>query len=156
MGTRAARDGAFGCPPVALASPTLSRSLLDAGVFIAAARDDRHVAALLKAIAGKSMVYVASHTVAEFYREGAATAKQGLLARQWRVEYVPITQADGQLAGTLLGRAGGNNTMDALLVAIASRGRFNDVFTSDPDDLERLRSHLKSTEWRAFAIVDIR
>jgi hypothetical protein len=125
-------------------------------VFIAAARDDRRVAALLKAIAGKSILFVASHTVAEFYREGAATAKQGLLARQWRVEYVPITMADGQLAGTLLSRNGGNNSMDALLIAIASRGRFDYVFTSDPDDLERLRGNLKPTEWHEFAIVDIR
>jgi predicted nucleic acid-binding protein len=114
------------------------------------------MAALLKTIAGKSILYVASHTVAEFYREGATSAKQGLLARQWRVEYVPITVADGQLAGTLLGRSGGNNTMDALLVALASRGRFNYVFTSDPDDLERFRANLKPPEWSEFAIVDVR
>jgi hypothetical protein len=114
------------------------------------------VAALLKAIAGNSILFVASHTVAEYYREGSTSAKQGLLARQWRVEYVPITLADGQLAGALLGRAGGKNSMDALLVAIASRGHFNYVLTSDPDDIERLRANLKPPEWREFAIVDIR
>ncbi len=46
--------------------------------------------------------------------------------------------------------------MDALLVAIASRGHFNYVLTSDPDDIERLRANLKPPEWREFAIVDIR
>jgi len=144
------------CPPIALTRPTLTRSLLDAGVFIAAARDDRRVAALLKVVTGKSILFVAAQTVAEFYREGGASAKQGLLARQWRVEYVPITVTDGKLAGTLLGRTGGNNSMDALLVATASRGRFNYVITSDPDDLERLRASLKPPEWREFGIVDIR
>ncbi len=90
MGARATSLRTQGRPPITSTIHSLTRSLLDAGVFIAAARDDKRIAVLLKEIAGKSILFVASHTVAEFYREGGASAKNGLLARQWRVEYVPV------------------------------------------------------------------
>ena len=83
-------------------------------------------------------------------------AKQGLLARQWRLEQLPLEPEDGRLAGALLGRTHRSNSMDALTVAVASRHRFNQVLTSDPVDLTLLRDSLRAPEWRDIAIVDIR
>ena len=113
------------------------------------------MAALLKALAGTTVLCVAAHTIAEFYRGTSRSAKQNLLARQWHIETVDISAGAGQLAGTLLGRTGGNNSMDALLVAVAARGEFVRILTSDPDDLERLRASLDANEWGDFAIVNI-
>lgn len=126
---------------------------MDAGVFIAAAHGSRTVMALMKSAAGKSIFYVAAHTLAEFYRDGTTTAREAQLLNQWRPEILPIGAAEARLAGELLGRTGGNNSMDAIVVATAALHGMDEIFTTDPGDLERLRDSLPPAR-RRIAVVD--
>ena len=50
----------------------------------------------------------------------------------------PLKEATVRLAGRLLARAGGNQTVDAIVAAEAIERAPTILFTSDPDDLERL------------------
>jgi predicted nucleic acid-binding protein len=53
------------------------------------------------------------------------------------VDVFPADERIGRLAGALLGRAGGRNTVDALVAAEAVAARA-DVLTGDADDLRKL------------------
>ncbi len=126
---------------------------MDAGVFIAAAHGSRTVMALMKSAAGTSIFFVAAHTLTEFHRGGSGTAREALLLKQWRPEILTIDAAEARLAGELLGRTGGNNSMDAIVVAAAALHGIDEIFTTDPDDIERLRNALGSGRAR-IAVVD--
>jgi len=134
----------------------LSRTLLDSGVFISAARGDRSVAALMKASLGSSIAIVGAHCLAEFYRGGGRSAREAQLLNRWRVEMVPVVSEDGKLAGALLAATRRSNSMDALVVAVASRSRVGRIFTSDPGDIGLLREALPMGTHRDFVVVDVR
>lgn len=63
-----------------------------------------------------------------------------------RVDLVaPIDEAVARLAGQLLARAGGNATVDALIVAVAILGREDTIIlTGDVIDLTRLADGYRS------------
>lgn len=94
--------------------------------------------ALMKSAAGTSTFFIAAHTFAKFYRGGRKSAREAQLVKQWRPEIVPIHVAEARLAGELLGRSGGSNSMDAILVATAALHGISEIFTTDPDDVGKL------------------
>jgi hypothetical protein len=107
--------------------------ILDAGAFIAAARGDRDVMALVKAerLAGRPP---RSHggVVAQVWRGG--TGRQVLLARLLAgVDISPLDDQLGRAAGGLLGMTGTSDAIDAAVVAMSRDGDL--VLTSDPHDL---------------------
>ncbi len=84
-------------------------------------------------------------------REDTIVVSQVVLAEWWRgrsdwrekilamLVVEPLTDARAKLAGEAVARVAGAKTMDAVVMAsAASRG--DTVFTSDQDDLERLRA----------------
>ncbi|MEO7039071.1 MAG: PIN domain-containing protein [Candidatus Elarobacter sp.] len=133
---------------------SVARVLLDAGVFILVARSNRMTLALMKLAAGRSVLHVAAHTFAEFYRGGQQSAREAQLVKQWRPEIISIAAAEGKLAGELLARSNGDNSMDALVVAAAALHGIGEIYTSDPTDLRALRSVLPSGA-RQIDIVDV-
>lgn len=107
--------------------------------------------ALMKSAAGTSVFFVAAHTLAEFYRGGTSTAREAQLVHRWRPEVIPVGAAEGRLAGELLGRTSGTNSMDAIVVATAAMHRIDEIFTTDPTDIARLRDALDtSAPWIAI------
>ena len=84
-------------------------------------------------------------------REDTIVVSQVVLAEWWRgrsdwrekilamLVVEPLTDARAKLAGEAVARVAGATTIDAVVMAsAASRG--DTVFTSDQDDLERLRA----------------
>jgi predicted nucleic acid-binding protein len=108
----------------------------------------------MKAAAGTSILYVAAHTIAEFYRGGTRTAREAQLLNQWRPEILPIGIAEGKVAGELLAATGGDNSMDALVVACAALHGIDEIYTTDPDDLGQLCAELP--RGRKIVVVDAR
>jgi hypothetical protein len=108
----------------------------DAGALIAAERSNPLVWAVhLDAIAAGERPVVPSVVIWQVWRDGA---RQALLARL--LSGCKIELIDGRLAraaGELLGRAGGNDGVDAVVVLSAAR-RGGIVYTSDPGDLRKL------------------
>jgi predicted nucleic acid-binding protein len=82
------------------------------------------------------MLAMAASTIGEFWRSdrGTCEALLGLVK--------PIAVAvDGPLAkraGSLLKETRGNNVLDALVVALVERIDARQLYTSDPQDMERL------------------
>jgi predicted nucleic acid-binding protein len=109
----------------------------------------------MKIAAASSIFTVAAHTVAEFYRGGTLSAAEAQLMNRWRVQFLDVSAADGKLAGELLARTSGDNSMDALLVAVAARYQARTIFTGDAADLIALRDALPRAHNGQLAIVDI-
>ncbi len=104
------------------------------------------------------MLYVAGHTYAQFYRGGRQSSNEMRLVKQWRPELIAIGDQEGKLAGLLLARTGGANTMDALVVAAAARHAITEILppirTISSDSVEssrraRFPSYRSSTAQRA-------
>ena len=64
-----------------------------------------------------------------------------------------MTADEGILAGQLLGQSGGNNAMDAIVVATAALHGITEIYTTDADDLIALRGQLPDGTHH-IAIVD--
>jgi hypothetical protein len=110
--------------------------VLDAGAFMAVERGDRDVVALVKheRLAGRPPV-TCGGVVAQVWRGGHG--RQALVARLLAgVFVVPIDDRLGRRAGTLLGRSGQSDAIDATVVCLAVDG--DDILTSDPGDLRGL------------------
>lgn len=110
--------------------------ILDAGAFIAVEKGNRDVLALIKR---------------ERTRQRAPITQGGVVAQVWRggrgrqvplslllqgTEVRPLDGNLGKIAGSLLGKAGGSDVIDAALVCMAEDG--DDILTADPDDLLNL------------------
>jgi predicted nucleic acid-binding protein len=132
----------------------LRKILLDAGVFLLYERGRQNVVAALEDVRGKDLLVIAAHTFAEFYRGNQRSAKTSNLARILQLDVLAITRETGMLAGEMLGRVGGKDSMDALVVAAAVLNGIDEIFTGDPDDLTRLSAGLGSNH-QSPAIVDI-
>jgi predicted nucleic acid-binding protein len=112
--------------------------LLDAEGLSKAAKDDVLAGAWLKkALQEQARVVVCAVTLAEVLRGGPRDASVHRVLG--KVNVVPVNEALGRAAGELLGRAGGSDTVDALVAATAS-GLPGEVLvlTSDQADLGRL------------------
>ena len=109
---------------------------LDAGALIAAERGDRRFWALWKEAERRDVdITVPAPVVAQVYR-GARSAVISRVLSACVVE--PLDEARARRAGRLCGASGTSDIADAAVVAGAASRR-DDVVTSDPDDLERLR-----------------
>ncbi|HEX4340305.1 MAG TPA: PIN domain-containing protein [Polyangiaceae bacterium] len=103
----------------------------DTGALIGLERRSERMKAVIARIADRQLpVTVPSVVVAEWYREQRDARR--ILALAKSVE--PTTEALAQLAGVALKLTGGNNTIDAIVMASAAQ-RGDVVYTSDMDDL---------------------
>ncbi|MGH8902907.1 MAG: hypothetical protein ACRDYA_14880 [Egibacteraceae bacterium] len=125
----------------------MSALVLDAGVFVAAERDDRCVIARLR-VAQQHGVELRSNAVviAQVWRD--PRGRQVALARLLQaVDVRSVDQQMGREAGALLGRTGAGDPIDATLVLVARTG--DRILTSDPDDIRRL----VATAGKAVAVI---
>jgi hypothetical protein len=109
--------------------------ILDAGVFLAAERDDRALIARLR-VAQRHGMELRSNVIvaAQVWRD-----PQGRLTRLLRsVDARPVDDEAGRAAGVLIGQAGTQDPIDATLVLVAHPG--DRILTSDPQDIQRLVS----------------
>lgn len=110
-------------------------AILDAGFFLALAKNAAPNGFLVRARESKSFAVPAS-TLAEFWRthRGPAEARFGWL----RPRVVDVDRALARRAGELLAATRGSNAMDAIVVALAERLRAAEIYTSDHADIEKL------------------
>lgn len=121
-------------------SPPTQRLTLDAGAVIALARnDDRARAFVRRAIELDAEVRVPLVVLAETLR---GTQRDAAVRRVLNAVFdsPPIGEAIGRRAGALLGRTGGSNTVDAIVVAEVIEAGGGDILTGDIDDLTMLAS----------------
>ena len=71
----------------------------------------------------------------------------------WRPEVLLVGEPEGRRAGELLGIVGGNDSMDALLVAVADLHTISEIFTTDPNDVERF-CNARGARSRRIAVVN--
>lgn len=119
-------------------TPGTGTVVLDSeGLSKAAARDERTAAFIKQALAEQGRVVVPTVTLAEVLRGGQRDAAVHQVLNQYEVQ--DITAALGRVAGEILGQAGSDKTVDAVVaaVAVARPGRVL-VLTSDVDDLSAL------------------
>lgn len=112
----------------------MSGVTFDTGALIGLERRTERMKAVLAHIAYRQLpVTIPAVVIAEWYR-GQRDSKR-ILALAKHVE--PTTQSLAELAGKALRATGGNNTIDAIVMASAAR-RGDVVYTSDIDDLRLL------------------
>lgn len=110
--------------------------VLDAGVFVAIERADSKITALIKRerLAGR-LPRTHGGVIGQVWRGGSG--RQAPLARALAVvEVVPLDCELGKRAGSLLGKTGTRDVIDAAVVLLALRD--DRILTSDPDDLRPL------------------
>src|SRR5262245_4211662 len=112
------------------------RLILDSGAVIAWSRGDVRARALLaRALELAVDVRIPVSVLAETLRGGSRDAPIHRVRNA--VDVYPIDEQAARLAGQLLGRTGGTNTVDALVAAEAVLATA-DVLTGDVDDLRAL------------------
>jgi predicted nucleic acid-binding protein len=118
------------------------RVVLDSGAVIAlAAGKPRARARLEEALERRAAVVLPAVVLAETTRGGPRDALVNRLVKQVE-EITPATEATARLAGNLLGSAGRNDTVDALVVAEAALWRNTVILTTDARDLSALAADL--------------
>lgn len=119
--------------------PPAFRLTLDSGAVIALCRrDDRARATLAAAWEVGADVSIPAVVVAETTR-GSGPRDAPVNRVIGAVGEVGVTdEATGRVAGALLGAAGSDGTIDALVVADAIERGGGVILTGDPDDLGRL------------------
>ena len=111
---------------------------LDAGGLIGIERGDRVVVTLIAdANAAGAGITVPAAVLAQVWR-GPRNARLAAFIKGVTIE--PLDEALAREAGALCGRSGTADAIDAIVVASAAR-RNDDIFTSDPHDLARLRDY---------------
>lgn len=114
------------------------RLILDAGAVIALSRADvRARATLAAAVEARAEISIPAVVVAETIR-GAATDAPVNRVLKAVGEVDVVDEPIGRTAGRLLGEAGSNATVDAVVVATAVEAGTAVVLTGDPDDLRAL------------------
>ncbi|MGH9065719.1 MAG: PIN domain-containing protein [Acidimicrobiales bacterium] len=118
---------------------------LDAGALIALDRNDRGAwTALRTARADGVEPVVPAPVLVEVWRG----AEQARLAQALRGCFIEsLDEALARAAGVLCGRAGTHDTVDAAVIASASR-RGGTVITGDPVDLRTLAAHANDASLR--------
>ncbi len=114
------------------------RLILDAGAVIALSRADvRARAALAAALEAGADISIPAVVVAETVRGVAADAPVNRIVKA--VGEVSVADERlGRTAGRLLGEAGSDSTIDALVVASAVEAGGAVILTGDPEDLRAL------------------
>jgi len=84
-------------------------------------------------------IVVPTVVIAEWWRRGAREKERTAILRAVRVE--ALGEDVARLAGIAVGLVPGAGTIDAIVMASASL-RGDTVYTSDPDDLARLRDRV--------------
>jgi hypothetical protein len=114
----------------------VSALILDSGALVAVDRDDRAMAARLRAAQQHGLELRSNAMViAQVWRD--RHGRQANLARLLRaVDVRTVTQQDGRDAGALQAAAGMADPIDATVVLLAAPG--DRILTSDPGDLSRL------------------
>lgn len=123
----------------------MARLILDSGAVIALAAGNVQARRFLTdAIRQDKQLVLPAVVIAETTMGGARDASINRVINQVDL-IVPIDEAVARLAGRLLARAGGNATVDALIVAVAILGREETVIlTGDVIDLTRLANGRRS------------
>ncbi len=110
---------------------------LDTGALIAAERGDRRFWAYWKeALRREVDVTIPAPVLAQAWR-GKREARLAMVVAGCCVDHLDATMA--KRTGTLCGRTGTSDVVDAFVVVSAGERR-DDILTSDPDDLRRLAS----------------
>jgi hypothetical protein len=114
----------------------VSALILDSGALVAVDRDDRAMAARLRAAQQHGLELRSNAMViAQVWRD--RHGRQANLARLLRaLDVRTVTQQDGRDAGVLQAAAGTADPIDATVVLLAAPG--DRILTSDPGDLSRL------------------
>ena len=113
---------------------------LDTGALIALERRRQRMSDIVAhALARDEDIVVPQVVLAEWWR-GRSDWREKILAM---LVIEPLTNELAKLAGEAMAEVSGASVVDALVMgSAASRG--DDVFTSDPEDLERLRAFFPS------------
>ena len=107
------------------------------GLSKAAGFDERTAAFVKTALLEQARVVVPAVVLAEVLRGGSRDASVHHVLKNFEVAVV--TGDVGRSAGELLGEVGGNNTIDAIVAAVARSASGPVILlTSDVDDLVRL------------------
>jgi predicted nucleic acid-binding protein len=110
--------------------------ILDSGAIIGWARGKARPRAILRRALELGVdVRIPVPVLAETLRGGPRDAPIHRVRNA--VDILPTTESAARLAGSLLGRTGGNKTVDALVAAAAVESD-GDVLTSDRQDLKKL------------------
>ena len=110
--------------------------ILDSGALIGWARGKARPRALLRRALELGVdVRIPVPVLAETLRGGPRDAPIHRVRNA--VDVLPTTESTARLAGSLLGRTRGNNTVDALVAASAIESGA-DVLTNDQEDLRKL------------------
>jgi hypothetical protein len=113
----------------------------DAGVFVAAERNDREVWADHRA---RLEVGLVPRTTAPVVAQVSRSPRQAQLHRMLRgCDIAPLASDDAHEVGSLLGSASTSDVVDAHLVIIAAR-RSATILSSDVDDLRHLAAELSA------------
>ena len=120
--------------------------VLDAGALIALDRDKRDIWAVLRrAATAGDLLQVPAGVIGQAWRDGR---RQVLLSRALAYcEEVPLDGPTARAAGTLCGRTGSSDVIDAsVVVTAAGLGPYGEVvvLTSDPHDIGKLTSALRT------------
>lgn len=115
------------------------RVVYDAGVFVAAERNDRGTWADHRARLELGLV---PHTTAPVVAQVSRSSRQAQLRRILRgCDVVAFASEESHEVGSLLAQAGTADVVDGHVVVTAA-ARSAAVLTSDPGDLRHLSSHL--------------
>jgi predicted nucleic acid-binding protein len=110
-------------------------------VIALAAGKPRARAELQEALERRAAVVIPAVVLAEVTRGSPRDAPVNRLVKAVE-EVVPATEATARLAGRLLGSAGCDDTVDALVVAEAATGSPTVILTADAKDLSTLAAGL--------------
>ena len=114
----------------------------DAGALIALDRNDRAAWARHQvALADERRVIVPTVALAQVWRDGRTQQPLARLLRS--CELRPLDERLARRSGELCGRTRTDDVIDAAVIAIAEQHAPAIVWTSDPDDLGRLRDELR-------------
>ena len=115
-----------------------SRLILDAGALIALGNGDARARALLElALDERLLVQLPTPVLAQVHRGDRDHARCDRILGSID-EFVPTTEAVAREAGTLLGRTGLTDAIDAIVAAEALDGPPAAILTSDVGDITKL------------------
>ena len=114
----------------------------DTGALVAAERNDRRMWALHAGLLAEEVVpTVPAPVLAEAWRGGSRQASLARLLHMCEVE--PMSEEQAKAVGELVGRSGHENIVDVTVIEGARR-RGDSIVTSDPRDLDRIASSVRS------------
>jgi predicted nucleic acid-binding protein len=115
----------------------VSALTFDTGALIALSRGDKRMRSVLVAAQERrAVITVPAVVIAEWWR--AESKRSRLILARMRVE--PVSERLAMIAGEALAAVPGATAIDAIVMASAAQ-RGDAVFTSDIEDLDRLRRH---------------